>query len=188
MRRATSRSIASSSDCRLAPEKETDASKRWNQKGQTSTYPTATGCGRRRIPSTWIWFRPICPKCGEGRIGGGQLRVPSDLGRVGRRGGSAFIKADAVRNSYIGSGAHSQRRRWYFHPGHMIVAAGGDSGYKVGEPAGFPSVVAVSGPFLQKSSGGRVRLKAPGRAPEAAACAPARSRHGKPTTPVPGAR
>jgi subtilase family serine protease len=57
----------------------------------------------------------------------------------------------AISNSY--SGSDTAQNSNYNHPGIAITASTGDSGYGVGSPASFDSVVAVGGTSLTKTSG-----------------------------------
>ncbi|HEY3716622.1 MAG TPA: S53 family peptidase [Jatrophihabitantaceae bacterium] len=57
----------------------------------------------------------------------------------------------AISNSY--SGGDSAQTSAYNHPGIAITASTGDSGYGVGSPASFDSVVAVGGTSLTKAAG-----------------------------------
>jgi subtilase family serine protease len=68
------------------------------------------------------------------------------------------LGANVISNSYSGSGANGFER-FYFYPGHVILASAGDAGYQGPsvnpEPAGYPHVVSVGGTFLQKGGSGR---------------------------------
>jgi subtilase family protein len=68
------------------------------------------------------------------------------------------LGASVVSNSYSGSGANGFER-FYFYPGHVILASAGDAGYQGPsvnpEPAGYPHVVSVGGTILQKGGTGR---------------------------------
>jgi subtilase family serine protease len=57
----------------------------------------------------------------------------------------------AISNSY--SGSDTAQNNNYNHPGIAITASTGDSGYGVGSPASFDSVVAVGGTSLTKAAG-----------------------------------
>jgi len=57
----------------------------------------------------------------------------------------------AISNSY--SGGDSAQTSAYNHPGIAITASTGDSGYGLGSPASFDSVVAVGGTSLTKAAG-----------------------------------
>lgn len=58
----------------------------------------------------------------------------------------------AISNSYGGS--DSSATSAYDHPGIAITASTGDAGYGVQSPASFPTVVAVGGTSLTKTSTG----------------------------------
>ena len=57
----------------------------------------------------------------------------------------------AISNSY--SGSDSAQTPAYNHPGIAITASTGDSGYGVGSPASFDSVVAIGGTSLNRAAG-----------------------------------
>jgi subtilase family serine protease len=59
----------------------------------------------------------------------------------------------AISNSYGGSDSAASSA--YDHPGIAVTASTGDSGYGVQSPASYPSVVAVGGTSLTKSSTAR---------------------------------
>lgn len=66
---------------------------------------------------------------------------------------AARLGATAISNSY--GGTDSAATSAYDHPGIAVVASTGDSGYGVQSPASFPTVVAVGGTSLTKSSSAR---------------------------------
>lgn len=66
---------------------------------------------------------------------------------------AATQRVSAISNSY--SGPDSAQTSAYNHPGIAITASTGDSGYGVGSPASFDSVVAVGGTSLTKTSTAR---------------------------------
>ena len=72
----------------------------------------------------------ICPNCKVVLV----EATSNSLSDLGKSVDTAvnIMKADAVSNSYIGYTAHGPGGRLYYrHPGHIITAAGGDSGYQV---------------------------------------------------------
>jgi subtilase family serine protease len=64
------------------------------------------------------------------------------------------LKANVVSNSYGGSESSTETSyaSYYNHPGVIITASSGDSGYGVQSPAAFNTVVAVGGTSLSRSS------------------------------------
>lgn len=67
------------------------------------------------------------------------------------------LGANTVSNSYGGneSSSESTYAPYYNHPGHIITASSGDSGYGVQSPAAYNTVVAVGGTSLSQSSNSR---------------------------------
>jgi subtilase family serine protease len=126
-----------------------------NELGETSNYPTPNSGWALEESLDVDMVSAICPKCHivlvEANTNSGL-----DLGKSVNTAADV-IHADAISNSYIGYHAHSKGGRlFYEHPGHIITAAGGDDGYKIGEPAGFPTVVAVGGTQLTRTTTGRM--------------------------------
>lgn len=124
--------------------------------------------------------KPI-PRCGNACAGGWSVEIALDVEMVSAAcpncniilveandnsflnlgaGVRAAVKlgANVISNSYSGSGANGFER-FYFYPGHVILASAGDAGYLPPsvnpEPAGYPHVVSVGGTFLQKGGSGR---------------------------------
>jgi hypothetical protein len=67
------------------------------------------------------------------------------------------LDADVVSNSYGAAGEFGGQMAYakhYDHPGAVIVASSGDSGFGFGIPAAFGSVVAVGGTTLTRAGGG----------------------------------
>lgn len=70
---------------------------------------------------------------------------------------AATLGAKAISNSYGGGESFFQTfyDRSYSHPGVMITASAGDSGYGVSYPAASPTVIAVGGTTLRLDSSGK---------------------------------
>lgn len=125
-----------------------------NEEGQASNYPAPNSGWALEESLDVDMVSAICPQCHIVLVEATSNYL-SDLGKSVNTAVSV-MHADAVSNSYIGYNAHGRGGRlFYEHPGHIITAAGGDSGYKVGEPAGFPTVVAVGGTALVRTTTGR---------------------------------
>jgi subtilase family serine protease len=61
----------------------------------------------------------------------------------------------AISNSYGGSDSNTASTvQAYNHPGIAVTASSGDNGYEVESPASFPTVIAVGGTSLTKTSAG----------------------------------
>ena len=67
------------------------------------------------------------------------------------------LNANEVSNSYGGSEYSGERSiaAYYNHPGHVITASSGDSGYSTAIPAAFNTVTSVGGTTLQPASNAR---------------------------------
>lgn len=119
-----------------------------NEEGKQSGYPAANSGWAVEESLDVDMVSAICPNCRVVLVEADSSYL-SDLGKSVNTA-VKIIKANAVSNSYIGYGAHEGGgSRFYNHPGVIITAAGGDEGYKVGEPAGLPTVVAVGGTSLR---------------------------------------
>ena len=125
-----------------------------NQAGQASNYPTANSGWATEESLDVDMVSAICPNC---KIVLVEAKNNNSL-NLARSVDTAvnIMKANVVSNSYIGYGADGPGDNvFYRHPGHIIVAAGGDEGYGVGEPAGFNDVVAVGGTALSRATTSR---------------------------------
>ena len=128
--------------------------KKVNQAGRQGSYPTGSPDWGGEESLDVDMVSAICPNCTIILIEANSNRL-TDLGKSVKTAVEK-LHANAVSNSYIGYGdTKSFGSRWYDYPGHIITAAGGDGGYLVGTPAGFPTVVSVGGTSLFTSSGSR---------------------------------
>jgi subtilase family serine protease len=125
-----------------------------NEEGQQSNYPAANSGWAVEESLDVDMVSAICPNCTVILVEANSNYL-KDLGKSVDTA-AKILKANVVSNSYIGYGGEGPAGgRYYHHPGHIITAAGGDNGYGVGEPAGFPSVVAVGGTSLRTATGSR---------------------------------
>jgi subtilase family serine protease len=125
-----------------------------NEQGQQSNYPQGSSSWGVEESLDVDMVSAICPNCKIILVEG----TTNNFVDLGTSVNTAvnILHADVVSNSYIGYNDKSLGgSAFYRHPGHVIVAAAGDEGYKVGEPAGFDDVVAVGGTALSTSSGSR---------------------------------
>jgi subtilase family serine protease len=125
-----------------------------NQEGKQSNYPEGNASWGVEESLDVDMVSAICPNCKV-------ILVEANTNNFSDLGASedmvvSLLHANVVSNSYI---AYNDRKlgssKHYRHPGHVIVAAAGDHGYKIGMPAGFDDVVAVGGTSLTHSSGSR---------------------------------
>jgi len=121
-----------------------------NQNGQQGSYPAPNAGWAVEESLDVDMVSAGCPNCHIILV---ESKSPttSSLGT----GVNAAVKlgANAVSNSYGGRGTGGSS--YYNHPGTIITASAGDSGYGVSTPAGFPTVVAVGGTTLHKGGGSR---------------------------------
>jgi subtilase family serine protease len=120
-----------------------------NQSGGTS-YPRKNGGWAQEISLDLDMVSAACPTCHI-------LLVEASSSSFANLGAGVNYAASqgvsAISNSY--SGSDSAQTSAYNHPGIAITASTGDSGYGVGSPASFDSVVAVGGTSLTKASNAR---------------------------------
>ena len=123
-----------------------------NQSG-TKTYPTPnTGWGQE-ISLDLDMASAMCPNCKIVLVEATSASI-NNLGTAVNTAVTRFA-ADAVSNSYGASefnGETSTELTYYKHPGTMITASTGDSGYGVEFPAASQFVTAVGGTTLAKTT------------------------------------
>lgn len=116
----------------------------------TSTLPKADASWSQEISLDLDMVSAACPSC---KI----LLVEASSTSFANLGAgvntAARLGAKAISNSYGGS--DSTATSAYDHPGIAVVASTGDAGYGVESPASFPTVVAVGGTSLKRSSTSR---------------------------------
>jgi hypothetical protein len=97
----------------------------------------------------------ICPQCHIDLVEANSNSF-SDLGTAENE--AVALGAKYVSNSYGGgefSGEQTYDAAYYNHPGTVITASAGDSGYGVSYPAASPDVVSVGGTTLTQGGGSR---------------------------------
>jgi subtilase family serine protease len=120
-----------------------------NQRGQQGHYPKGnTGWGAE-MSLDLDMVSAGCPNCHIILVEGNNNTAKS-LGESVDE--AVTLGANVVTNSYSGSGGDV---KYYDHPGHIILASSGDSGYGIADPASFASVISVGGTTLQKGGSGR---------------------------------
>ncbi|GHO81206.1 peptidase S8 [Ktedonobacter sp. SOSP1-85] len=124
-----------------------------NQTGGTS-YPRANSGWAEEISLDLDMVSAICPNCHILLV----EAKSSSFTNLGTAVNTAIsLGANTVSNSYGGSesSGESSYASYYNHPGHIITASSGDSGYGAQVPAAYNTVVAVGGTSLSKSSNSR---------------------------------
>jgi len=120
-----------------------------NQTGGSSM-PRTNGGWAQEISLDLDMVSAACPTCHILLV---EATTPSfaNLGKAVNYAASQGVSA--ISNSY--SGSDTAQSSAYDHPGIAITASTGDSGYGVGSPASYDTVVAVGGTSLSKASNAR---------------------------------
>jgi subtilase family serine protease len=122
---------------------------KYNQQGQQGNYPQGDVTFGIDIDLDLEMVSATCPNCTLLLVEASSNSW-SDIGKSEDE--AVKLGAGVISNSYIGLGA---TRSDYDHKHVTIVASGGDDGYHTGDPADFPSVVAVGGTHLTRGGGSR---------------------------------
>jgi subtilase family serine protease len=123
--------------------------KKVNQEGQQGNYPTGNEGWALELSLDIDMVSAGCPNCNILLVEGND----SSFQALGASVDEAVkLGAHVVSNSYSGEGGTQSD---YAHKGVVILASAGDDGYGIGEPAAYPSVVAVGGTTLTKGGSGR---------------------------------
>ncbi len=126
-----------------------------NEQGQPSPLPTADSGWGSEISLDLDMASAVCPSCNLLLVEASQAST-DDLGTSVNT--AVALGASVVSNSYGGSedGTIVTADSKYFdHPGVLITASSGDSGFGVQYPASSAHVTAVGGTSLVKSSSAR---------------------------------
>jgi subtilase family serine protease len=128
--------------------------KKVNQTGGTS-YPRANGGWAEEISLDLDMVSAVCPNCKIILV----EASTSSMANLGTAVNTAVkLGANAISNSYGGgdSSSDSSYDTSYFkHPGVVVTASAGDSGYGAEYPAASQYVTAVGGTSLKKDSSAR---------------------------------
>jgi len=122
---------------------------KYNQQGRQGNYPQGDVTFGIDIDLDLEMVSATCPNCTLLLVEASSNSW-SDIGKSEDE--AVRLGAGVISNSYIGLGA---TRSDYDHKHVTIVASGGDDGYHTGDPADFPSVVAVGGTHLTRGGGSR---------------------------------
>lgn len=127
--------------------------KKVNQNGGTS-YPSPDVGWAEEISLDLDMASAICPKCKILLVEASSASF-LNLGTAVNR--AVTMGANTISNSYGGSESSIETiyASYYNHPGVVITASSGDSGYGVEVPAAYNTVVAVGGTSLSRSSNAR---------------------------------
>jgi len=124
-----------------------------NQSGGT-TYPLSDIGWSQEISLDLDMVSAICPKCHILLVEANDNSF-NNLGNAVNE--AVKLQANEVSNSYGGSEFSSETSfaSFYNHPGHVITASSGDSGYGSQIPAAFNTVTSVGGTTLNRASNAR---------------------------------
>jgi subtilase family serine protease len=125
-----------------------------NQSGGTS-YPRASSGWAQEISLDLDMASAICPNCHILLVEASSSSLTS-LGTAVNT--AARLGANTISNSYGGSESSSETSwdlSYYNHPGIVVTASSGDSGYGVEYPAASQYVTAVGGTSLTRASNSR---------------------------------
>ena len=128
--------------------------KKVNQSGGTS-YPRANGGWAQEISLDLDMVSAICPNCHIILVEASTNSL-TNLGTAVNE--AAKLGANEISNSYGGGESSSETSydtSYYQHPGIVVTASAGDSGYGVEYPAASQYVTAVGGTTLTKASNTR---------------------------------
>lgn len=128
--------------------------KKVNQSGGTK-YPRANGGWAQEISLDLDMVSAICPNCHILLVEASTNSL-TNLGTAVNE--AAKLGANAISNSYGGgesSNDTSYDSTYYNHPGIVVTASSGDSGYGVQYPAASQYVTAVGGTSLTRASNSR---------------------------------
>ncbi|HEY1656416.1 MAG TPA: S53 family peptidase [Candidatus Tumulicola sp.] len=125
--------------------------KKVNEQGKKSPLPRADANASGEISLDLDMASAICPNC---KIVLVEANGPFDNDLNTAEDTAVRLGADAVNNSW-GGGEEGATNSHFDHPGTMIVASSGDSGYGAQQPCSYATVVCVGGTTLQRGTGTR---------------------------------
>ena len=129
--------------------------KKVNQNGQTSPLPASNVGWAEEISLDLDMASAICPNCKILLVEASSASI-ANLGAAVNR--AAAMGASVISNSYGGGESTSDpttTQQFYNHPGVLITASSGDSGFGVEYPAAATTVMAVGGTSLVRSTSSR---------------------------------
>jgi subtilase family serine protease len=129
--------------------------KKVNQSGVQGSYPAADSGWAQEISLDLDMASAICPNCHILLVEASSSSL-TNLGTAVNT--AARLGANTISNSYGGSESSSETSwdlSYYNHPGIVVTASSGDSGYGVEYPAASQYVTAVGGTSLTRASNSR---------------------------------
>jgi subtilase family serine protease len=120
---------------------------KYNQKGQTSNYPTGNKGWGVEIDLDVEMVSASCPNCTIYLI---EAKDNSGLNLYQAEREAVKLGAHIVSNSWGGGSGHPSHGA-FLHPGVTYLASAGDGGYGMQDPAEYDNVVSVGGTVLSES-------------------------------------
>lgn len=129
---------------------------KYNQEGQQSNYPQGNAGWGVEIDLDVEMASASCPNCTIWLFEANSNSF-NDLAAAEQE--AVKLGATVISNSYSATGCrrkcNAKLQKYYDSPGVTYLASAGDSGYGIGVPAQFDSVVSVGGTDLMPSTGSR---------------------------------
>lgn len=123
-----------------------------NQSGQQSNYPAANSDWGGEEALDVDMVSAICPEC---HIVVVEASSNTDQDLSAAESTAIQLGATSVSNSWGGPSTVAGGGPWNSHPGVVLTASSGDSGYGVSYPAAYTNVVGVGGTSLLPASNAR---------------------------------
>jgi len=126
-----------------------------NQNGQTSPLPASDVGWAEEISLDLDMASAICPSCNILLVEASTASI-ANLGAAVNR--AVVMGASVISNSYGGgesAGDPTTTNQFFNHPGVLITASSGDSGFGVEYPAAATTVLAVGGTHLVRDTSAR---------------------------------
>lgn len=125
--------------------------KRVGQTGSTTKLPANNGGWAEEESLDLDMVSAICPNCHIILV---EATTASNANLATAENEAITLGANVVSNSY-GGGESGSSNSSYNHPGHIITASAGDSGYGASQPCSYSTVVCVGGTSLKTAQNSR---------------------------------
>lgn len=125
--------------------------KKVSQTGSPTRLPRSNGGWAQEESLDIDMASAICPKCHIILV---EASTASNANLAAAVNEAIKLGANVVSNSY-GGGETGASNAAYNHPGHVITASAGDSGYGPQQPCSYSTVVCIGGTTLNKANNSR---------------------------------
>ncbi|HKU80541.1 MAG TPA: hypothetical protein VJP76_00120, partial [Candidatus Tumulicola sp.] len=125
--------------------------KKVSQTGSTTGLPSPNGGWAQEESLDLDMVSAICPNCHIVLV---EASSATNANLATAENEAITQGANVVSNSY-GGGETGASNSAYNHPGHIITASAGDSGYGAQQPCSYSTVVCIGGTSLTKGGGTR---------------------------------